>query len=41
VSGEDDHEFEKLWEEGSDIGDDDFIAAEEDAAERRQAVEYG
>lgn len=41
VNGEDDHEFEKLWEEGSDIGDDDFLAAEEDATERRQAVEYG
>ncbi|OCK76504.1 hypothetical protein K432DRAFT_360239 [Lepidopterella palustris CBS 459.81] len=41
VSGEDDHEFEKMWEEGSDIGEDDFLAAEEDAAERRQAVEYG
>lgn len=41
VSGEDDVEFEKLWEEGSDIGDDDFVAAEEDAEERKKAVEFG
>lgn len=40
VSGEDDVEFEKMWEEGSDIGDDDFFAAEEEAAERRMAVEF-
>ncbi|KAJ9667078.1 hypothetical protein H2201_002913 [Coniosporium apollinis] len=40
VSGEDDVEFEKLWEEGSDIGDDDFFAAEEEAAERRMAIEF-
>lgn len=40
VSGEDDVEFEKLWEEGSDIGDDDFFAAEEETAERRMAIEF-
>jgi len=28
-----------LWDEASDIGEDDYIAAEEDAMERRQAVE--
>lgn len=40
VPGEDDLEFEKLWDETSDIDEDDFIAAEEDAQERRQAIEY-
>ena len=37
--GPDDEEFEKLWEEASDIGEDDFLMAEEDAMERRQVVE--
>lgn len=41
VGGDDDAEFEKMWEDGSDIGEDDYLAAEEDAAERRQTVEYG
>lgn len=41
VGGDDDAEFDKMWEDGSDIGEDDYIAAEEDAAERRQTVEYG
>jgi len=39
VGDEDDEEFERLWDEASDIGEDDYIAAEEDAMERRQAVE--
>lgn len=34
-----DQEFERLWDEVSDIGDDDYLAAEEDAMERRQAME--
>jgi CTD kinase subunit gamma len=38
VGDEDDEEFERLWDEASDIGEDDYIAAEEDAMERRQAV---
>ncbi|KAK7548097.1 CTD kinase subunit gamma CTK3-domain-containing protein [Phyllosticta citricarpa] len=38
VDAENDAEYEKLWEESSDIGEDDFTAAEEDAAERRQAI---
>ena len=34
--GEDgDGEFERLWEEASEIGEDDFLTAEEDAVERR------
>lgn len=37
--GKGDDEFERLWDEASDIGDDDYLAAEEDAAERRVAVE--
>lgn len=39
VGGGDDDEFEKLWDEASEIGEDDYLAAEEDALERRQAVE--
>lgn len=35
----DDDEFERLWDEASEIGDDDYLAAEEDAVERRVAVE--
>ena len=38
--GEDGHgEFERLWDEASEIGEDDFLAAEEDASERRIAAE--
>ncbi|MCJ1289800.1 hypothetical protein MMC34_001333 [Xylographa carneopallida] len=37
--GSEDEEFEKLWDEASDIGEDDFLQAEEDAMERRQAVD--
>lgn len=39
VNDEDDLEFDRLWDDVSDIGEDDYIAAEEDALERRQAVE--
>jgi CTD kinase subunit gamma len=39
VGGEDNEEFNKLWDEVSDIGEDDYLAAEEDAMERRQAME--
>ena len=39
VSDEGDQEFQRLWDEASDIGEDDYIAAEEDALERRRAVE--
>lgn len=38
VPSDGDKEFEKLWDDASDIGEDDFIAAEEDAAERRTAA---
>ncbi|TVY31274.1 CTD kinase subunit gamma [Lachnellula occidentalis] len=33
-----DVEFGKLWEETSDLGEDDYILYEEEAAERRQAA---
>jgi len=38
VKSEDNMEFERLWEDTSDIGEDDFVAAEDDAYERRRAV---
>ena len=37
--GDGDEEFEKMWDEASDINEDDYLAADEDAAERRQAIE--
>lgn len=39
VDPDDRKEFEALWDDTSDIGEDDFMAAEEDAAERRRAAE--
>ena len=39
VSADDDQEFERLWDEGSDVGDDDYLASDEDAMERRQAAD--
>lgn len=39
IGADGDEEFERLWDEVSDIGEDDYIAAEEDAMERRQAIE--
>lgn len=41
VSGEDEKEMERLWEEASDIGEDDFVVGREDGEERRQAVAFG
>ncbi|PSN73963.1 hypothetical protein BS50DRAFT_4711 [Corynespora cassiicola Philippines] len=41
VPGEDDAEAEKLWEEASDIADDDYLAGEEDREERRQVIKFG
>ncbi len=38
VGADEDQEFERLWDEGSEVGEDDYLAAEEDAMERRQAV---
>ena len=39
VSDKEDEEFEKMWEEASDIGEDDYLVAEEEAMERRQTLE--
>ncbi|CAO2651485.1 Nn.00g040550.m01.CDS01 [Neocucurbitaria sp. VM-36] len=41
VPGEDDKEMQRLWEEASDIGDDDFVVGREDREERRQAIAFG
>ncbi|KAF2449057.1 hypothetical protein P171DRAFT_429003 [Karstenula rhodostoma CBS 690.94] len=41
VPGENEAEMERLWEEASEIGEDDWIAAQEDMLERRQAVALG
>lgn len=38
VPAEDNKEFERLWEDTSDIGEDDFINAQEDADERERAT---
>ena len=35
-----DGEFEKLWEESSVVGDDDYLIAEEEANERKRAFNY-
>ena len=34
VTGEDDFEVNKMWEEGSDLGEDDEIMAQDELAER-------
>lgn len=39
VTGDDGEELDKMWEEGSDVGGDDYLIAEEEVAERTQAVE--
>lgn len=41
VPGEDEKEMEKLWEEASDIAEDDYLGGEEDMAERKQAITFG
>jgi CTD kinase subunit gamma len=40
VSGDDQEEFEKMWDEGSDLGEDDYIIAQEEAEERAQFAKY-
>lgn len=37
VKSDGNEEFEKLWDDASDIGEDDFLAAQEDSAERHRA----
>jgi CTD kinase subunit gamma len=41
VSGEDTEEMDRLWEEASEIGEDDYLAAEEEAEERKKAIALG
>jgi CTD kinase subunit gamma len=38
VGKDDDEELDKMWEEGSDVGEDDFVMTVEEAEERRQGV---
>ena len=35
-----DAEFEKLWEEGSELDEDDFILTREESEERAQCLEF-
>lgn len=36
VTGDDDFEYSKFWDEASDTGEDDFVGAEEELMERKQ-----
>ncbi|KIW15955.1 hypothetical protein PV08_06005 [Exophiala spinifera] len=40
VSGDDDQELDRLWEEGSSISEDERVIADEEAEERLQFVRY-
>lgn len=40
VTGDDDQELDKMWEEGSYVGEDEHIIAGEEADERLQFVRY-
>ena len=41
IPGEAEEEMDKLWEEASDIGEDDYIIGKEDKDERDQAIAFG
>ncbi len=41
VPGEREEEMERLWDEASDIGEDDWVVGREDREERRQAIAFG
>lgn len=41
VPGEDEQEMDKLWDEASDIGEDDYVVGREDREEREQAIAFG
>ncbi|KAI4605478.1 hypothetical protein J4E81_006883 [Alternaria sp. BMP 2799] len=41
VPGDGYEELEKLWDEASDINEDDYVTAKEDAEERRKVIEFG
>lgn len=40
VSGDDDQELDKMWDEGSSLGEDEHVIADEEADERKQFVRY-
>jgi len=40
VGGDDGEELAKMWEDGSDVGEDDHVLADEEIEERRQAARY-
>jgi CTD kinase subunit gamma len=40
INGDDENELEKMWEEGSDLSEDDYIIAGEEADERKQFARY-
>lgn len=41
VPGDGEEEMHKLWDEASDIGEDDYIIGKEDKEERDQAIALG
>lgn len=41
VPGQAEEEMEKLWDEASDIAEDDYVVAREDREERDQAIRFG
>jgi CTD kinase subunit gamma len=41
VPGEDEEEMERLWEEASEIAEDDYVVGREDREERGQAIAFG
>lgn len=41
VSGEEEREMERLWEDASDVGEDDCVVGGEDGEEKGQAVTFG
>ncbi|KAF1917410.1 CTD kinase subunit gamma CTK3-domain-containing protein [Ampelomyces quisqualis] len=41
VPGQAEEEMEKLWDEASDIAEDDYVVAREDKEEREQAIRLG
>lgn len=41
VSGEAEDEMERLWEEASEIGEDDYVVGREDRVEREKAIVFG
>lgn len=41
VDGEDEREMERLWDECSEIGEDDYLGGDEDCGERAQGITFG